>query len=229
MPPLIVSQYMPSLTRIICLANSSKLSERCIAGINPESGKWVRPVCDSLYPQDGRVPSSTRLIGEKEPEPLDILGVPLDETGNDFGFECENFAILTGKWEFLGRANPRTLIAYCKNLPNILHNDLKYVNPSYLQSLSFHERHTLQLIQSTNFFVTGSASTGWRGTIRTANGQTLNEAKITDPVFTKKLGEGYQPKGNCLVTVSLSMPWAPRDDWEGEKPCWKLIAGVMEL
>ncbi|WP_255532405.1 hypothetical protein [Microcoleus sp. LEGE 07076] len=31
-----------------------------------------------------------------------------------------------------------------------------------------------------------------------------------------------------MVTVSLSMPWLP-DDWEGDDPCWKLIAGVIEL
>jgi hypothetical protein len=28
--------------------------------------------------------------------------------------------------------------------------------------------------------------------------------------------------------VSLSMPWRP-DDWEEDDPCWKLIAGVVEL
>lgn len=221
---------MPSLKRIICLANSSKLEERCIAGIDSDSGKWVRPVCDSLYPQDGRVPRSIRLAEGKEPELLDILGIPLDETGNDFGFECENLAILTGEWRFLGRAKPSDLIAYCGNFPNVLHNSSKYVNPSYLQSLPFHERRTLQLIQTAEFSITGSSTTGWRGTIRTINGQTLNDAKITDPVFTEKLNSGYQPTtGSYLVTVSLGMPWAPSSQWEGEIPCWKLIAGVVEL
>ncbi|WP_332955721.1 hypothetical protein [Microcoleus sp. AR_TQ3_B6] len=38
----------------------------------------------------------------------------------------------------------------------------------------------------------------------------------------------YRPQKACLVTVSLSMPWRP-DDWEGDDPCWKLIAGVVEL
>ena len=79
------------------------------------------------------------------------------------------------------------------------------------------------------FSVTGNSSAGWRGTIRTTNGQSLNDAKITDPVFVEKLNKGYQPTGSCLVTVSLSMPFAPRLDWEGEHPCWKLIAGVIEL
>jgi hypothetical protein len=73
-----------------------------------------------------------------------------------------------------------------------------------------------------------TGNTGWRGSLQTVNGQTLKDAKITDPVFAEKLEVGYQPTENCLVTVSLSMPWAP-SNWEGEVPCWKLIAGVIEI
>jgi len=40
---------------------------------------------------------------------------------------------------------------------------------------------------------------------------------------------GYQPQQNCFVTVSLSLPYSPSANWEGEAPCWKLIAGVIEL
>ncbi len=29
--------------------------------------------------------------------------------------------------------------------------------------------------------------------------------------------------------ISLSLPHRPSDDWEGDDPCWKLIAGVIEL
>jgi hypothetical protein len=136
---------------------------------------------------------------------------------------------LDGEWKLLGKSNPSDLIKYCGGFLNILHNSLKYVNPSYLQSLNFNERRTLQMIETASFSVTGSSSAGWRGTIRTTNGQSLNDAKITDPVFVEKLNAGYQPIGSCLVTVSLSMPFAPRPDWEGEHPCWKLIAGVIEL
>jgi hypothetical protein len=74
-----------------------------------------------------------------------------------------------------------------------------------------------------------SSGNGWRGTIITTSGQNLNDAKITDPVFVENLNKGYQPTGSYLVTVSLSMPFAPHPDWEGEHPCWKLIAGVIKL
>ncbi|AFY91957.1 dual OB domain-containing protein [Chamaesiphon minutus] len=219
---------MSSTKRIICLSNSLKLTERCIAGIDIESGRWVRPICNR-FPQDGRVPASIRIVEGREPELLDILEIPLNDTGNDFGFECENLTILDGEWKLWGKAKPSDLIKYCGSSSSILHNNLKYVNPSSLQSLNFNERRTLQLIETTNFSVTGSSVSGWRGTIRTKSGQSLNDAKITDPVFVEKLNQGHQPTGIYLVTVSLSMPFAPRPDWEGEHPCWKLIAGVIEL
>lgn len=53
------------MTQIICLANSWKFEERCIAGINPTTGQWIRPVF-SLYPEDDRVPVDVRLIQGKE-------------------------------------------------------------------------------------------------------------------------------------------------------------------
>jgi hypothetical protein len=222
---------MPSLKRIVCLSNSWKLQERCIAGVDLDTGQWVRPVCDSLYPKNGKVPISVRLINDREPELMDILEIPLAETGNDFDFECENLSILSGKWNYLGKAQPSSLLKYCGNYTQILHNSGKYVNPSYLQKLPFQQRRTLQLIQVNSLSVAknSTGNTGWRGSLQTVNGQTLKDAKITDPVFAEKLEAGYQPTGSYLVTVSLSIPWVPHDKWEGEAPCWKLIAGVIEI
>lgn len=223
---------MSSIKKIVCLANSWKLEERCIAGIDLSTGKWVRPVCDGIYPEDGKVPRPIRLIDGREPELLDILEIPLADTGNDFGFECENLSVLAGRWNYLGKAQPPDLIKYCGNHTQILHNSWKYVNPSYLQAFPFRQRRTLQLIQVASFTVerrmSSKGNAEWRGTIQTANGRSLTGAKITDPVFVEKLETGYQPKSNCLVTVSLSIPWAP-PDWNGEDPCWKLIAGVIEI
>jgi hypothetical protein len=221
---------MPSLKRIVCLANSWKLGERCIAGVDMDTGKWVRPVCDNSYPKDGRVPRSIRLIGGREPRLLDVLQIPLASTGNDFGFECENLSVASGEWKFLGQVQPTALVRIRSNFPYILHNSSKYVNPSALRALPFPQRRTLQLIRASSFSVTKSSqgNTGWRGTLRTINGQTLKDAKITDPVFAERLEAGYQPTGSYWVTVSLSMPWAPTDDWS-EAPCWKLIAGVIEV
>lgn len=102
----------------------------------------------------------------------------------------------------------------------------------FLQALPFHQRRTLQLVYAVKFSVriAGQRTEGgnkWEGSLVTKNGQRL-DARITDPVFVERLEAGYRPLHPCLVSVSLSMPWR-HNDWEGDDPCWKLIAAVIEL
>ena len=216
------------MVQVICLANSLKLNERCIDGINPTTGKWIRPI-SSTYPKDGRVSKHIRLVNGKEPALLDVLEIPLEQTGSDFGFESENLTLASESWQQIGQVQPKDIFQYCGNYPRILHNIHKYVNPTYLQALPLNERRTLQLVKVTQLSVTKSATQKWKGTISTESGQQLKDASITDPVFIERLESGYRPEHPCLVTVSLSMPFRPFDSWEGEVPCWKLIAGVIEL
>lgn len=217
------------MTRIICLANSWKRGERCIAGINPKNEEWIRPISDL---PDGQIPKTIRQIDRREPALLDILEIPLDKTGKDFGFETENRSLLPGKWQKKGKLKATKLLKYCDKEKYILHNQKRYVTVSYMQSLPEEERKTLQLVRAIAFLVKAvgerfEGSDKWEGRIKTETGQSLT-ATITDPVFTRKLELGYRPKNLCLVTVSLSMPWRP-NDWEKDDPCWKLIAGVVEL
>ena len=217
------------MTRIICLANSWKRGERCIAGINELQGKWVRPISDL---PDGQIPKEMRQINRLEPALLDVLDIPLAKTGPDFGFESENLSILPGKWRQVGKVPPAYLLKYCQSQEYILHNDLRYVTVEYMQSLPMCDRLTLQLVKAVRFTVKKliqrfEGGNKWEGSIVTKYNQRLT-ATITDPVFIRKLELGYRPQKTCLVTVSLSMPWRPYD-WEGDDPCWKLIAGVVEL
>lgn len=217
------------MTEIICLANSWKRGERCIAGINLLKSQWIRPVSDL---PDGRIPKEMRLIGGTEPALLDVLEIPLARTGPDFGFECENLSVLSGTWQRVGQVPAAFLNKYCCNKEYILHNEQRYVTVSFLQSLPKHQRHTLQLIQAVTFSVRSigqrfESSSKWEGSLMTSGGQRLT-TNITDPVFIRRLELGHQPQCPCLVTVSLSMPWRP-PDWEGDDPCWKLIAAVVEL
>lgn len=218
------------MTRIICLANSWKRGERCIAGINPTNGRWIRPISDL---PDGQIPKQMRQISRMEPALLDLLEIPLANTGPDFGFESENLSILPGKWQKKGRVAPGDLLKCCSNEEYILHGDRRYVTVSFMQSLPVEKRRTLELIKAVKFSVRAigerfESMAKWEGTLTTESGQTLT-ATITDPVFVRMLELRYRPKNPCLITVSLSMPWRP-DDWEeDEEPCWKLIAGVVEL
>ncbi len=222
---------MSHLKTIICLANSRKHGERCIAGIDVETGRWVRPVSGL---DDGRVPRARQLINGKDVRLLDLVRVPMAETGPDFGFESENLSLLPGSWSLEGSVMPQEVRPYCSKTGQILHSDDAHVSLPTLCSLPPEERRTLELVETTRFSVENkgpSAGGGhkWEGSLLTAYGARLT-AKITDPVYVEKLESGHRPADRCLVTVSLGMPYRPEHWPENQEPaCWKLIAGVIEL
>lgn len=216
------------MVKIICLANSKKNGDRCIAGIDICTKKWVRPIyTNSTNPADGRIPRNIRLINGQEPKLLDVIDIPLYHQGENFGFESENLNILSGQWRKIREALPSELSQQLDN-GSILHNCKKYVEVSFLQSLPFEQRKTIQLVYAQKLRIIRS-NDNWKGSIENDVNCKLKEAKITDPEFINKLNSGYIPQNPCLVTVSLSMPYIPFEHWDGDPPCWKLIAGVIEL
>lgn len=215
-------------TRIICLANSWKRREHCIAGIDPATGRWVRPVTDT---PDGSVPRYARLIYGAEPALLDILEIPLAPDGPDFGCECENRLILPGTWRRVGRVRPHEVLRYRAADDCILHTPGPFVPLPFLRALPPDRRCSLQLVETVKFAArqSGQRDNGrnkWQGALVTHAGQHL-AARITDPALVLRLEVGYEPSDQCLVTVSLSLPWRPYE--REEERCYKLIAGVIDL
>jgi len=219
-----------SMTRIVVLANSWKHQDWCLAGIELDTGRWVRPVTDL---DDGRVPGKSMKLGWYFPKLLDVLEIPLDSTGPDFGFESENRTILPGRWHLRGKMTPKDIEKYASQPYYVLHNSRKYITPRELRQKSFEKRVTLQLIRVDNFKVHDARRNptdkpNWNGAILT--GRRKLEVKITDPVFFERLNRGHKPSPSCFLTMSLSMPHRPSDWDEDEEPvCWKLISGVIEL
>ena len=217
------------MTQIICLANSWKYGERCIAGIDIYSKKWVRPIytsgSDTL---NGSIPSNIRLVDGIEPKLLDIISIPLDKEGDDFGFQSENLNILPGTWIKMGEVSASQLINLCDDNSCILHNFDRYVTLPFLQSLPIPERKTIQLVYTEKLSIS-NIKNKWKGSLQSNSNAILTDATITDPEFVSKLEWGYTPQNPCFVTVSLSMPFVPSVNWEEDTPCWKIIAGVIEL
>ena len=61
---------MSSITRILLLANSAKKHERCLAGIDLDTGSWIRPVSSK---ESGAVPTSKTIIEGTHLKPLDVI------------------------------------------------------------------------------------------------------------------------------------------------------------
>ena len=209
------------MAQIICFANSKKHGERCIAGIETSTGKWIRPVSNL---DDGRIPRNICLVDGEDPKLLDVLEIPLATTGP--GYECENRLILPGRWQLVGRASLTDILQYCEQ--EIIHSQwLNAVPFSFLQSLPPEQRRTLQLIRATGLNVFQYQDTRkWEASLPAVNGQRM-KSKITDLTLIDKLNQGITIGNDCLVTISLGQPW--RRSNSDELSCWKLVAGVIEL
>ena len=216
-----------TMTRIVVLANSWKHQDWCLAGIDIDAKKWIRPVTDL---NDGRIPQSDMKLDGYFPVIGDVLEIPLAPSGPDFGFESENRSILPGEWRHCGKVKLASIGNHAKRPYYVLHNSKRYVCPEELQRKPVEQRKTLELVYVDRLEVKNdkdkaSDKNNWKGLIPCAGGRI--DVKITDPVFCEKLDKGHEPAGPCVLTMSLSMPFKPAG-WD--KPvCWKLIGGVIEL
>ena len=84
----------PNYTKtIICLANSRKITGRCVAGKEIGGGKggpWVRPI--SAKPTGELSEEDRRFKNGQDPKLLDIIKIPMIEP-RAHGFQTENHLI----------------------------------------------------------------------------------------------------------------------------------------
>jgi hypothetical protein len=212
------------MARIICLANSYKHGGRCIAGINPESGVWVRPIPDT---KDRAITEPMMLIDGKEPQVLDVIEIPIEAYGPDEGCQPENRLLKPGKWKKVGRITAQYLLKYCQDDTVILHTHQDYVPPEFFTTHPKTEWRSLQLVHTSNVRFVLNPWQKWRARFHDGT-RTQLALKITDPVVLDKLRNGTNISENCIITVSLATPWSPANS-DQPKRCYKMVAGVVEL
>ncbi len=79
-----------SFIDIVCLANSRKMSGRCIAGKAMGSGKWIRPVSN---PKGGKISEVDRQFKNGQmPQLLDIMRISVKKHCSEL-FQTENYLI----------------------------------------------------------------------------------------------------------------------------------------
>lgn len=214
------------MAEIICLANSRKHGNSCIAGIEPVTGRWIRPV--STLP-DGAITPKMRLIRDAEPELLDILEIPLQESGPDYGFQPENKLLATGVWQKAGRAEPDDVLEHCNLTQFILHNKHDCVPWRELQKFPKELRESLQLVHCSQvkFHATKSSHGKPQCRAKFQRGWGLiYDLVVTDPIIEEKIRKVNLICLDCIMTIGLGMPFPENAP---NQKCYKLVAGVIEL
>lgn len=219
---------MATVKRIVCLANSRKSRQRCIAGVeilNDVPQGWIRPVSDR---KDQEVSSSERRYqGGGEPELLDIMDVSLLEY-RPKDYQQENWLLDSKKrwskidvfeWNDLYKIaevdsalwsngyhpnNDRIPVDQAKKEINSL--KLIHVDQLRLQSIEYPDFDKRKRI---------------RGYFKFADkGYAL---RVTDPHVEQRcrMQEGRDYRlGECFLTISFGEAYGGY--------CYKLIAAVME-
>lgn len=224
---------MPTVKRIVCLANSRKLNGRCLAGkefCGNGVAAWIRPVGAREH---GEVSEYERQYEDgSDPRPLDIIDVPLLRP-QPKDYQQENWLLDPNfSWVKTGRAtwSDLTQLADC-------------VEPLWLDGMSTYHgsndkiplaqvgcvRSSLRLLHVSALRVSvlktgepfGNPKRRVQGCFRHAGSE--YHLWVTDPVFERQFlskPDGDYRRGETFLTVSLGEPY--------NEACYKLIAAIIE-
>ena len=206
---------------IIILANSRKMRNRCIAGVDVQNGAWVRPCFETG--EEG-IPWSIRKIDNAEPQLLDIIAIPLANDGPHRDIQPENRSLSEGVWEKVDRTTIKQVLKYRQKSGTILHNTERRIHISKLQTVHERERKSLCMIQTNVVFTTEASFTGKKRVVAAFEHYGVKyRIPVTDYEFEHAFPPYNTREAECLLTVSLGMPY------EMDNYCYKLVAGVIEL
>jgi Dual OB-containing domain len=218
---------------IVCLANSRKMTGRCLAGkevMKGGYGGWIRPVSKR---ESGEVSEEERRYEDgQDPKLLDIVRIPM-EAAKPHSFQTENHLIDDGYyWTNTGRATVddiRKAVDVVKgplwdnssSSSNGLNDRVSEVTANKLKdSLKLIEVEDLSVEVALEGAAFGNGKRKVRG--RFSAGGNQYKLAVTDPVIERKYlaGEnGAYRIGPAILCISLGEPF--------DGYAYKLIAGVI--
>jgi hypothetical protein len=226
--------FMAVTKTIVCLANSRKLSGRCVAGreVTPSGpGQWIRPV--SARPSEEVSEHERQYANGSDPKVLDIVRVPLLEA-KPKTFQSENWLLDPNSyWERVGVLPVPDLENYRQDPDQLWLNGFHTyngINDRVPEDKADALTESLYLVRlegmTFNVLAPGAA---FGNTRRRVQGSFTHKGvkyalRVTDPSFENeflKKPDGSYSEGPCFATVSLG------ERFEGF--CYKLVAAVIRI
>jgi len=206
---------------IIILANSRKIGNRCIAGIDRRTGEWLRPCYGEGH--EG-IPCHVRQINGQEPQLLDVVEISMKSRGPNLEYQPENRYLSNKPWEKIGVVEAKHLFKYCEKGKFLLHNTDRRIHMDELLSLPAEDRKSLCLVKAhVNFFTELDVYGRKRVNASFNFGSHEYCLQVTDYEYWSQFPAHETAKADCLLTISLGLPF------EVDNCCYKLVAGVIEL
>ena len=214
--------------RILCLANSRKGGDRCIAGreilSDGRPGPWVRPV--SSRANDAVSEYERQYQDGSEPRLLDVVDVPVIKA-HPSEYQSENWLLDPGRrWERIHGVAHADLARFADREASLWvsgHSSYEGENDRIPFSIAIRLSSSLRFIRVEGMELSVQThDSGRRVRGRFRYGRTGYSLRVTDPVCEElcmPLDDGDYPIGESYLTVSLGEPY--------EGYSYKLIAAVI--
>lgn len=221
---------MNYVKRIICLANSRKMSGRCIAGLEFEEsqvGDWIRPV--SSRPDGELTIFDWPMEDGTEPGLLDILRIPMIEPRPN-GCQTENHLIdHSSSWVKVGEFPKQQLLRYC-SAPNPLWingcDSMRGLNDRIPEGASGSLPESLVLVEPQQLRIEirlEDTKPKVRAEFRLAD--QMYNLSVTDPVVERQChsrAPGFHIyRKRAVACISIGEPF--------HGYCYKLVASIIPL
>lgn len=218
--------------RILCLANSRKLSGRCIAGKEltaAGAGEWIRPVSAREHQEVSEY--ERQYQDGNDPQPLHIIDVPLIERVPTV-YQRENWLIdADSYWVKVGTLAPHDLAALADPIGILWVNGSSTYNGTNDQvpiDAAVDFDYSLRLIRvdhlTLNVFDAGFDRPKRRVQAGFSFGGVYYGLWVTDPRYEREYlarANGEYALGPCFLTISLG------EEYKGY--CYKLVAAIIPL
>ncbi|MGN0507243.1 MAG: dual OB domain-containing protein [Lachnospiraceae bacterium] len=207
-----------AIMRLIIMTESSKFSGKCVAGINVETGSWVRLVSDDEETHGAIQDSDLYYEDGTKCEVLDVVDVPVIEACGD-EIQPENVLMDTSKYikyvrvasmDDVLEAHPAETRTY------ILGNQYSYISEQRVNTVGY----SLTLVAVQNLRIEQVENPNGRPKTKatfTYRGYEYVQMSVTDPRFySVPNGTVY---GSAILVVSIGTPYNER--------YYKFVSGIF--
>lgn len=224
---------MSTTKRIVCLANSRKMSGRCVAGreiVDGKPGPWVRPVSDRLHQEVSE--RERRYQDGTEPRLLDIMEITFLRH-EPHGYQSENWLLDPGRyWQRERMLDPRAvefLVGPEAALWTNGYSSRGGMNDRVPDAMAATHASSLRLVKVSGSIL-HSETNPYSGRFEKKLRARFNylgtpyTLRVTDPEIEDRYGsepDGDYPLDPCFLTISLGEPF--------EGFVYKLVAGVIPV
>lgn len=211
------------MAKLLCLAYSRKINQRCVAGLRLDTLEWVRPVSGAEH---GALSAATcQLDVGRAAQPLDVVRVPLKRRAPK-RHQPENWLVREGEWKLIDKLSVEEAAGYLDQVvvdgPDLLGDTSASIDWDWIEENGVTESLAVVHVRPT-FEVNLWDRSKLRTRFKLRDAQ--YDLSVTDLApWTKEMkAKSYvKAKSHWYLTISLG------ERFDLKNRAYKLVAGAIE-